>query len=185
MANHIVVDGYAFSNKMDAELAETEGKKVEYLRKHLDQGNPDTILALYNKAVKERLFKTPVGTDFLKELQVYLIESADVPVSEVEPIPMFQNYSGEIAVYGKNARQRIANAPTPKEKIPLLTLSIIFNIVLVAAVIAMYVITLKADQPNIINYETNLLNKYSYWEQELTDREAVIRETEKKLGIEK
>ena len=40
---------------------------------------------------------------------------------------------------------------------------IVSFIVLVAAVIAMFVITLKADQPNIINYETNLLNKYSYW----------------------
>ena len=57
-------------------------------------------------------------------------------------------------------------------------MSIILNLLLVAAVIAMFVITLKSDHPNILNYERTLQDRYASWEQELTEREAVLREKE-------
>ena len=57
-----------------------------------------------------------------------------------------------------------------------LCLSVIMNIVMIVAIIAMFVITLNSDQPNILNYERNLQNKYASWEQELTQREQTVRE---------
>ena len=47
-----------------------------------------------------------------------------------------------------------------------------------------FVITLNSDQPNILNYERNLQNKYASWEQELTQREQTVREKERELHIE-
>ena len=62
-----------------------------------------------------------------------------------------------------------------------LCLSVIMNIVMIVAIIAMFVITLNSDQPNILNYERNLQNKYASWEQELTQREQTVREKEREL----
>ena len=62
-------------------------------------------------------------------------------------------------------------------------ISLIANIVLVIAVAAMFGIAMKSDNPNILNYETQLVNRYASWEQELTEREKVIREKEKELNI--
>ena len=42
----------------------------------------------------------------------------------------------------------------------------------------MFIITGTSKNPTIINYETELINRYSAWEQELTEREAAIREWE-------
>ena len=58
------------------------------------------------------------------------------------------------------------------------------NIVMIVAIIAMFIITLNSDQPNILNYEKNIQNKYAAWEQELTEREQTIREKERELHIE-
>ena len=63
-------------------------------------------------------------------------------------------------------------------------LSVIMNIVMIVAIIAMFVITLNSDQPNILNYERNLQDKYASWEQELTRREQTVRERERELHIE-
>ena len=48
---------------------------------------------------------------------------------------------------------------------------------------AMFVVAIKADNPNMLNYKTAVLNEYSEWEQELTQRENAVREKESELGI--
>ena len=63
-------------------------------------------------------------------------------------------------------------------------LSVLVNLILVAAVGAMFVITLTSDQPNILNYERTLVNKYAAWEQELTEKENQIREKERQIMME-
>lgn len=68
-----------------------------------------------------------------------------------------------------------------KEKKDSFTLSVILNILLGIAVIAMFMITLNSDNPNVLNYEKALTNRYAAWEQELTEREAKIREKEMEL----
>ena len=61
--------------------------------------------------------------------------------------------------------------------------SLVLNILLVIAVVVMFIIATTSDNPNIINYENSLVNKYASWEQDLREREDRIREEEKKLGI--
>ena len=48
----------------------------------------------------------------------------------------------------------------------------------------MFAITLNADQPNVLNYEKVLTDRYASWEQDLTEREQVIREKERELKIQ-
>ncbi len=45
----------------------------------------------------------------------------------------------------------------------------------------MFMIAVNSDNPNILNYETTIINKYASWDQELTERENKIREKEAEL----
>ena len=45
----------------------------------------------------------------------------------------------------------------------------------------LYFVLLKSETPNMINYENAIADKYATWEQELTERESVIREKEIEL----
>ena len=178
----IIVNGYAFYNNSDAALAETERKKVEYLKTHIRGAEPEKVLVVYSKAIEDRLFKTPVGIDFLREMQVYLIEQCDYSPEEVPPISVYTEFEKALhSDYSAKKPKVSAVKQEPKEKVPALYISVVLNILLVIAVIAMFVITLKSDNPNIINYETNLVNKYSYWEQELTTKQQELRNKENEL----
>ncbi len=181
-----VVMGYSFLNEEDAALAEAERKKTEYLRAHLNTKNPDTVLALYNKVLHEHFFKTPIGVEFMRELRDYLIEQADFPEEDVAPIPLRLSYATPVRENPSQTRMRVQSPPEKKKKVKLspLFVSIVLNIALVVAVIAMFWIATHTDQPNILNYKDALVNQYASWDQELTQREQAVREKERELGVE-
>ncbi len=175
-----VVSGYDFRNEEDARLAETEKRKIEYLKQHLDTNKPETVLALYTKAVNERLFKTPIGIEFLRELQDYLINQADYSEEEVPPVRLHFSYGSPLRDKTNPARSRVI-PQKKKEHIAPLVLSVIFNLALLGGVIAMFYITLNSDQPNILNYETAITNRYATWEQSLAEKETSLRKKELEL----
>lgn len=177
-----VVRGYSFVGEDDAELARQEEKKIAYLEKHMDYSMPDTVLQIYQKSIEERIFKTPVGFEYLKEMQKYLLSSEEIDRDAVPPVRLFVNFQPRVRQNAQPARKRV-QPPEPKRKI-LLPVSLLLNFALILAVGAMFAIALKSDEPNILNYETAITNKYSEWEQELTQREKVIREKERELKIE-
>ncbi len=182
----VIVQGYAFFNEQDAVLAETERKKVEYLHTHLNTSDPEKVLAVYSKAISDRMFKTPIGIDFLREMQTYLVEQCDYSIDDVPAIPLYVEYDKSLrdreVINHRKITDNKNKKNAPKEKVPMLFISIVLNIVLIAAVIAMFVITINSEQPNILNYETALVNRYSYWEQELTERERELRTKESELN---
>lgn len=177
-----IVSGFAFYSEKDAALAEQERQKIAYLDKRIDRTNLESVLAIYKKALEDRVFRTPVGLEYLRELQGELKKRQDELGEEIPPIPLWTNFA-DIREKTAPARRRIQ--PAPKEdKNTTFRLSLIMNIVMIVAIIAMFVITLNSDQPNILNYERNLQDKYATWEQELTQREQTVREKERELHIE-
>ena len=60
--------------------------------------------------------------------------------------------------------------------------SVFVNLVLIVMVIAMFVLTLTSDSPNIINYRTKLEDEYASWDEELTKREQELRKWEQELS---
>ena len=48
----------------------------------------------------------------------------------------------------------------------------------------MFIIASKSENDNIINYKNNITNRYAEWQQSLTERENIVRQKEKELGIE-
>lgn len=180
----IIVNGYAFFSEQDALLAESERKKVEYLHAHMELKDPDKIMAVYKKALDDRMFRTPIGVDFLREVQTFLIEQCDFPESDVPAIPLYVEYDKELKEREVINHRKISEKKDAKgNKVPFIFVSVVLNIALLAAVIAMYVITLNSDQPNILNYETAITNKYSYWDQELTEKEQELRAREAEIKL--
>lgn len=178
-----VVSGFAFYSEKDAGLAEQERQKIAYLDKHIDHADIQSVLAIYKKALEDRVFRTPVGLEYLRELQGELRAQGEELGEEVPPIPLWTSFA-DVRTKTSPARRRIQSMPEDGGKKEGLHLSVIMNIVMIVAIIAMFVITLNSDQPNILNYERNLQNKYASWEQELTQREQTVREKERELHIE-
>ena len=163
-----VVSGFAFYSEKDARLAEQERQKIAYLDKRIDRTNLESVLVIYKKALDDRVFRTPVGLEYLRELQGELKAEQDLLGEEIPPIPLWTNFA-DTREKTSPARRRIKPAPE-ENKNTTFRLSLI--------------ITLNSDQPNVLNYERNLQNKYATWEQELTQREQTVREKERELHIE-
>lgn len=181
-----VVDGFQFGTQQDAELARNEQLRIERLEEKLDYQNYEMVGAVYNKALNNRVFKTPVGYDFLKKLQRRLQEGALVG-TEIENIPVYGVYSMRESANQTVERIQASRKPIkkekPKQEFFSRKTSILVNIGLLALVLLMFAISTTSANPTILNYERVLQNRYAEWEQQLSEREQVIREKEKALLI--
>jgi len=64
-----IVGGYRFATIADAETARMEEKKVDNLERNLDYRQPQNMLLVYNKALDNRVFLTPIGFAYLQKMQ--------------------------------------------------------------------------------------------------------------------
>lgn len=180
----LVVEGYSFLGEEDAKRAAGERKRIDYIEERIDYSKPESVLAIYRKAIQERVFKTPVGFRYLKDMQEFLMAQQQINVEDVPPIPLYQTFESTLREQMAPAHTRIQPSAKKKEKSQVLPVSIVLNIALAIAIIAMFIITLNSEQPNVLNYEKVLVNRYAGWEQELTEREQAVREKERQLSIE-
>ena len=108
-------------------------------------------------------------------------ETIDV---QIQPIMLDTNFSRRVREQAAPVRNRI-KASVQKDKLKnKYRISVCINILLLLMVAAMFYITLKSDNPNVLNYEKAITNKYASWEQELREREKQIKELERKYGNE-
>lgn len=175
--NKNVVRGYCFGTAEDAEIARQEVKKIEYLEQHMDYGKMENILLVYRKAVESRIFQTPVGWEYLRSLQSRLLEAEDLEET-IPPVALYTVFAHRV---GDDIRVPVPRLPEKKQNNfkGRFVISVVINLILAISVGAMFAIALTSDQPNILNYERTLINKYAAWEQELTERENQMREQER------
>ncbi len=180
---NFVVGGYQFVLENDAQKAAMDLSKIKILEARVKASRPNDIKAVYEKAIENKIFKTPVGWGYLVGLRTKLLESGFTE-DDLIPIPLNVSMTRHSALEGLNVKQRIIPAE-PKQKTPFLMIfSLVMNVVLLILVGLMFYVAATSESDNIINYRTNITNRYSAWEQDLTDRERAVREAEKKLGIE-
>ena len=188
MADRSTIDGFAFSDDADISLAEAEIEKIKYIAGRMNMNNPRGVLAVYDKLITSGIFVTPVGYEYLRTLQNFLYKSSEIPDDAVKEIPVPISYTRALNIRSEERDERInrqREARTLRKTFRTeYKISLIVNIILVLMVIAMFVITLKAENPNMINYRTAILNQYSEWEQELNEREAAIKQRELELEKE-
>ena len=82
------VAGYKFATKEEAQDAKDELNAIKYLSSKTDGKDPKQVYMLYNQILDKQLFNTPVGIDYLKELQQFLYINKDIPNDKIRPIPI-------------------------------------------------------------------------------------------------
>lgn len=178
----LVVGGFQFGTPKDVPIAKKEVQKIELLESRMDYTNPEQVYALYESAIQNRVFETPIGYTYLHSLQDYLLEHP-LDEKEVSSIPLFINYSQTMRDKTEPAKKRVEPVQLKAKRMDKLKTSIMINILLVIMVVAMFTITLMSKNPNMLNYENAIVNKYASWEQELTKRESIVREKERELKL--
>lgn len=182
-----IIDGFMFSDSADVSIVEEEIARIKYLSEKMDMSNAEGVLAVYDKLIQGGIFVTPIGYEYLRTLQNYLYKHPEIPDDAVRSIPVAISYSQAI---GRRNAERDEKMEAPRRTLRKTfrneyKISLIANLVLIVLVIAMFVITLKAENPNMLNYRTAIVNQYAEWEQDLSEREATIRQKEAELNIEK
>lgn len=178
----MTVNGFQFGASEDVEIAQQELSAIQYIEKKIENRNSETVLAVYHATLEKRLFRTPIGYTYLRELQKRLIKQG-VPKEQIRPIPLYQVYNNDYKKEVKPVRmiKRKVRKDNAKQQ---LRNSVLLNVVLIILIIALFAITLTADNPNILNYRTAILNEYSSWEEELEEREQAVREKEREYNGE-
>lgn len=173
--NELTVGGFLFGTKEDAKLARQEEEKIAYIEKRMDYKNAENVEAIFRKALENRVFQTPVGFVYLKKLQSFLREQG---VENVPDIPMYHIFATNILENVEKTRARLKR-PTKKDIIKIrLRRSVALNMALIIVIIALFAIALTSSNPNVLNYERTIQNRYAQWEEDLKAREAAVREKE-------
>ena len=68
-----MVGGFMFGNDEDVKQAKEEEGTIKFLEQKINYDDTNTTLRIYDKAIKERIFKTPIGFEFLRKMQTELI----------------------------------------------------------------------------------------------------------------
>lgn len=176
-----IVDGFLFLTAEDAAAAREELKKVKYLYRHLNSQTVETIYEMYRKALADRTFQTPVGLAFVNELRGQLIE-AGIEEFDIEPIPVYYDVVQNKMREGFAKKEE--NAEKPHKEPGKLGISVVLNVILGLLVAGMFYVAMTGNNPNILNYEKAIVNKYAAWEQELREREQTVREKEQETGTQ-
>ena len=185
--DELIVEGYRFNSLADAAAAREEKKKQAYIEQNLNFDDPSEVLAIYDKMIANNVFVTPLGFYFLKKIQLFLLASPDIDKSSVSPLPLGSVYTqraknDEIQTHKNDIMQKRVSA-AEKQLSQKFHISLCVNIILVILILALFFVALDSSNPNILNYETAIQNKYSSWEENLDKREKAVKEREKELGM--
>lgn len=182
-----VVDGFAFTSENEAEQAKKEREGIRYIKEKTNMNNPEMVLQIYNKMIREKMFVTSVGYAYLYDLQEYLHTNPQINDEEILPIEVVHPSLQESLKEEKNKhrtqmqelkKKAAKKLPTDTELLNKYKVSLLVNLILAISVVFMFVISATSSHPTILNYEEKLINRYSAWEQELNEREAALREAE-------
>ena len=183
-----MVGGYEFATKEEAQLAKDELNAIKYLSQKTNSKDPKQVYSLYNKIIERKLFSTHVGMNYLKNLQTFLYKSDEIPNDKIQPIPINAETQGEINIRRERSEfkseLRDMSVKVAKYKNNF-TRVMIINVVLIIIIIAIFVILNTSSNPNIINYEVNIQNKYSQWQEQLQSQEESLNARENALNNRK
>jgi hypothetical protein len=100
--------------------------------------------------------------------------------SEVGKVPHKVKAAGNYDAKGRKPGRREAAINYKARFKAALSMCVILSI----CIVAMFVITSTTNNATVLNYETEIINRYEDWEQDLNEREQKVKEREEELGIE-
>ncbi len=174
---------YNFESREAYDRAKKEAEFIRKAQKTMDLTDGKTALKLYNKIVKEKIFSSVLGYEFLFELRDVIIETGMAKAENLSPVPVreiikvendtLEDRSLEVERYRRLYEgQKIINS---KFKIGI--------IVCVLVLIGFVLVNFKLEY-SVFTYFTNykatmeedLVNKYEKWSEELQKREDAIQQ---------
>lgn len=179
-----IVGGYTFKSKEAADEAKNELNAIKYVSSKTDTKDPKQVYLLYNKLLDRELFKTLIGMNYLKDLQQFLYISKEIPNDRIRPIPI--NYELQEVLDGKREitsnKSFIRKLEKERDRYKDNCIkSIIVNVVLIIVIIVMVAISMTSSNPNIIDYERKLQDKYATWQEQLEQQEESLKAREAEL----
>lgn len=175
-----VVQFYSFSNSKDYEKAKKEQETIAYIRANTNLSNMKVVAKLYVSLIEKETFDTIIGYTFLEELHQVLLTSDILTEASLPPIPVRTKDSRlvkEEAANEKIDRYKLLLEKTNYKK----KISMIANFFLVIIIIVMLVLSVLTKNNVNNTTETEIINKYSSWKQELQQKEEELKEREKVL----
>lgn len=161
------VAGYIFESAKQADRARRELSGIEQINNQLKNKNPAEMTDIYNSVIDKKIFRTPVGYEYLKGVQRKLKSNPSVKKETVKPIMVVSNING-------NKQNTEKDDDFTKKAL------IFINIVLVAVIIIMFIISVSGKTKfNEDKYIEQIEDRYSSWEKELKERESILYEKEK------
>jgi len=181
MNDELKIGGYLFGTAADAQLAKEEVEKIKYLNSNMNYANIAKVLQLYDRALDTKMFRTPIGLDYLHSLRRMLLDEGYLE-DELRPIPLYTVFARP----DNDAPMVQKIKPSAKKQDPYKRkyfTSVIICVILVITIVIMFVIAMTSDTPNMINYRNAIVNEYASWEQDIKQREDAVRAKERELNI--
>ena len=181
----LVVEGYEFLSSEDAKKAKLDKQKIDILGKKVHSTKVSDLEAVYEKAISNKIFSTPVGWHYLAKLRDKLY-AAGVKEEDLIPIPINLKIT-DVKLKDEYLPRQYITPPPPKKKRDVKAVVVVLiamNIILISMVAAMFVIAMKSETDNIINYKQNVTNRFAEWEDSLKEREKAVRIRERDLRIQ-
>lgn len=191
------VGNYEFETQAQADVAQKELEGVRYIRSQTNMDDPDVVLQLYNSLILKEVFVTPVGFDFLRQLQEYLNTIPYIKNEDILPIPVYRpelveeddpKREKQVRDRAHKRRQKKAKELRAQKKRKnrdyhgAYLVSTFFAVVFALVIAGMFAITyLSDDNVNILNYENAIIDKYEDWQKALDKREKQLDERESEL----
>lgn len=176
----LIVDGFQMPSYKEAQLAIREKKNIETIKERLDMNNGQDVYQIFEKLIQRDIFKTMIGYQFLFELRHLLVtefmyNEEDLPIIV---IPKQLEYHKADEFNQGMLEAKIQDLMQVKQRM------LIVIVALVIMVVTMFVIAAINPNTGYINTENKVLDKYSAWQEDLEQREQIIKEKEAELGID-
>lgn len=175
----LIVDGFVFPSYKEAQVALKEKETINTIQNRIDMDNASAIYQLYEKMVQRDMFKTVVGYSFLCQLRHHLVTDFLYNEDDLSPIslPKLMEYDKVSELNKGVLESKVENLLITKKRMTIVIAALVFMIV------AMFIIAAVNPNAGYINAENKVLNKYSSWQEDLEQRERVIKEKEAELNI--
>lgn len=175
------IGGYIFEDENKAKLAAKELRAVEYILGQLKNADEKGVFTVYKKLLNQRQFSTEIGMSFLTQLRENLIQSGTFSEEEIPPVYKLEEEQPKEADASTKVIKPQAESSSQIKRLKLINrVLLVLCITLLLCVIGMFYVNSTINSPTILNYEEEILNKYASWEQELSEREAAVKEKELK-----
>ncbi|WP_033154203.1 hypothetical protein [Pseudobutyrivibrio ruminis] len=198
------IGGYIFDDENKAKEAAKELKAVEYILGQIRDSDEKAVLTVYKKLLNQRMFSTEIGMSFLAQLRQNLLDSEVFTPEDIPPVYSLEEPPKDVtpeektedtnsssdekvskAKKEKADKKVVAKVTNDSSEIKRLKainkVLLILCIALLLCVLGMFYVSTTINSPTILDYEEKLIDKYSSWEQDLTEREEAIREKEQEL----